>query len=400
MEFYALCEQLTKNPLNGDLKLPVMKQTPYYINKPDNILPKGLTDSILRSSDPLEYHRTLKDYTVTPIIELKELAQSFGVKNIFVKDESYRFGLNAFKGLGASFAIFKILEKDPDIETFCSATDGNHGRAVAWSAKLFGKKSKIFVPKDTTKARIQAIEKEGAVVEKVDANYDETCEWAKKKSSENGWKLVQDTASGNYEEIPAYIMAGYLTHFKELEDSLHTLPKPKIDIVFLQAGVGSWPAAAAWYYLNRYGKNKPKIVLVEPIEAAGILASFKKGERTKPEGSFQTIMAGLNCGIPSLTAWEILKHSADAAIAIEDSFTKQAIRQLYYPTNDDTRIISGESGAGGLAGFIALMTDPQFRELKEALNINAESRVLFYSTEGDTDPENFKNIIQKKTLEF
>lgn len=394
MEFYVLCAQLMKNPLNGDPKLSFMKQVPYYINKPDNILPEGLTDSILRSSHSLEYHQSLKNYTVTPLLELNELAKSLGVKSIFVKDESYRFGLNAFKGLGASFAISRILEKDPDIGTFCSATDGNHGRAVAWSAKFFGKKSKIFVPKGTTKARIQAIEKEGAVVEKVDANYDETCEFAKKKSRDNGWQLVQDTASENYEEIPAYIMAGYLTHFKELEDSLHNLPKPKVDIVFLQAGVGSWPAAAAWYYLNRYGINRPKIILVEPIEAAGILASFKKGERTKPQGNFKTIMAGLNCGIPSLTAWEILKHSADATIAIGDTFTAQAIRKLYYPTGDDKRVISGESGAGGLAGFIALMTNPRFRNLKKALNINTESRVLFYSTEGDTDPENFKNIIR------
>ncbi|MFN4762110.1 diaminopropionate ammonia-lyase [Gillisia sp. Q332] len=373
-----------------------MKHTPYYLNKPDNILPKGLTNSVFRSSDPLAYHQSLKNYTVTPLLKLNELAKYFGVKKIFVKDESYRFGLNAFKGLGASFAISKILEKDPDIETFCSATDGNHGRAVAWSAKLFGKKSRIFVPKDTTRARILAIENEGAVVEKVDADYDETCEFAKEMSRKNGWQLVQDTASAHYAEIPAYIMAGYFTHFMELEDSIHTLPKPKIDIVFLQAGVGSWPAAAAWYYLNRYGVNRPKIVLVEPIEAAGILASFKKGKRTKPEGNFKTIMAGLNCGIPSLTAWDILKDSTDAAMAIEDSFTKQAIRELYYPTGDDKRIISGESGAGGLAGFIALMTDPRFRNLKEALNITAESRVLFYSTEGDTDPENFKNIIRKK----
>ncbi len=373
-----------------------MKKAPYYINKPDNTLPEGVTNSILKSSDPLAYHQSLKKYTVTPLVELNELAKSYGVKNIFVKDESYRFGLNAFKGLGASFAISKILEKDPDIETFCSATDGNHGRAVAWSAKLFGKESSIFVPKNTTRARIQAIENEGAVVGKVDSDYDETSEFAKEMSIKNGWQLVQDTASENYEEVPAYIMAGYLTHFKELEVSLHKLPEPKVDIVFLQAGVGSWPAAAAWYYLNRYGVNRPKIILVEPIEAAGILVSFKKGERTKPYGNFQTIMAGLNCGIPSLTAWDILKNSADAAMAIEDTFTEQAIRELYYPTGDDKRIISGESGAGGLAGFTALMTDPRFRNFKEALNIKSESRVLFYSTEGDTDPENFKNIIRKK----
>lgn len=369
---------------------------PFYINKPENILPDGLTGSIFRNSDPLQFHKSIENYKPTPLVELPELANYFEVGKIYIKDESFRFGLNAFKGLGASFAIHKILEKDPSIQTFCTATDGNHGRAVAWSAKMLGKASRIFVPKDTTLARIKAIENEGGIVEKIDGNYEHTCAYAQKMSKENQWQLVQDTATEDYEEIPAYIMAGYFTHFLELEENLHTLPVPEVDIVFVQAGVGSWPASAAWYYLDRYGNKRPKIVLVEPIEAAGILASFKKGERTSPDGNYQTIMAGLNCGIPSTSAWKILKNSVDAAMAIEDNFTEKAIRKLYYPTGADKSTISGESGAGGFAGFLALLTDLRFVNLKEYLNINSDTRCLFYSTEGDTDPDNFKKIISEE----
>jgi len=372
-----------------------MKNTPYYINIPGDTIPASLTTSIFKNSDPLDFHRSLKSYFPTPLLELKNLAKETGVKNIFVKDESFRFGLKAFKGLGASYAIHKILENDPNIETFCTATDGNHGRAVAWSVKLFGKRAMVYVPKDTSKARIEAIEKEGAIVEKIDGNYEETCSVAKKMSKNNKWQLVQDAAWENYEEIPAYIMAGYFTHFQELQESIHSLPNPKVDVVFLQAGVGSWPAAAAWYYLNRYGSKRPNLVIVEPTEAAGLLASFKKGKRISPSGNYKTIMAGLNCGIPSLSAWEILKNTADAVMAIEDGFTEQAIRKLYYPIDADPKVISGESGAGGLAGFIALMTDPRFQNLKKTLNITNKSNILFFNTEGDTDPENFQKIIGK-----
>ncbi|HSI70332.1 MAG TPA: diaminopropionate ammonia-lyase [Gillisia sp.] len=372
-----------------------MEKTPYFINKPSGELPKDLTHQIFSSSDSREFHTSLLQYEPSPLVELKEAAKEFGVKSIFIKDESRRFGLKAFKGLGASFAIHKILEKNPDIGTFCTATDGNHGRAVAWSAKMLGKKAYVYVPRDTTPARIEAIKNEGASVEVVPGNYEAACARAKEMSDKNGWQLVQDTATEDYEEIPAYIMAGYFTHFTEMEDSVHSLPEPGVDLVFLQAGVGSWPAAAAWYYENRYGKNKPQLVIVEPTEAAGFLASFKKGERTSPSGTFKTMMAGLNCGIPSTTAWEILKNTASASMAIEDGFMEKAIRKLYYPAGNDRQVEAGESGAGGFAGFLALMTDDRFAELKSTLNISAETRILFYNTEGATDPENFQKIISQ-----
>lgn len=372
-----------------------MKNSPFYINNPNNNLPANLTDSVFRNSDPLNFHKSLKAYSPTPLHNLKNLAKDLKLKDLFIKDESYRFGLNAFKALGASYAVHRILEKDPSITTFCTATDGNHGRAVAWSAAMAGKQSRIFVPVDTTPARIEAIKKEGAIVEKVNGQYEEACDLAKKRSSENGWQLVQDTATKEYEEIPAYIKAGYLTHFRELEDSLHSYPEPEIDLVFLQSGVGSWPAAAAWYYQSRYGKKRPKIVIVEPAEAAGFLESIRIGKRASPGGTFKTMMAGLNCGIPSSSAWEILRTTVDCAIAVEDHFMEDAVRKLYYPVGDDPVVVSGESGAGGMAGLLAVLKDERFAEVRSSLGIDQTTRILLFNTEGATDPDNFQKIINK-----
>lgn len=364
----------------------------YFINQPQNKIANNKTTAILKNSNALSFHQSIPVYQPTPLVHLPALATQFGVANIYIKDESYRFGLNAFKGLGASYAIYELLKKQPDIKIFCTATDGNHGRAVAWSAKQAEKKAVVFVPKDTTPHRIKAIENEGAEVIKVNGNYDETCVHAATISKEKGWQLVQDTAWDGYEEIPAYIMAGYLTHFAELENSLHTATKAKIDIVFLQAGVGSWAAAAVWYYLNRYGKNRPKLVIVEPAASDGILESFKQGHRSNPKGNLQTIMAGLNCGIPSSTAWEIIKEGVDAAMAVDDDFARKAMRLLHSPKDNDAQIIAGESGVGGLAGFIATMKDENYKDLKNTLGINKNSNILFYSTEGATDPDTYKTI--------
>ncbi len=365
----------------------------YHFNQPINQLPDNATTVMLNNSMAFAYHSSLPIYQPTPLVVLPAMAKRFNVGNIFLKDESHRFGLNAFKGLGASYAIYEILQKHPDIDTFCSATDGNHGRAVAWAAKQAGKKAVIFVPKNIVPYRIAAIENEGAKVIKTNGNYDETCLLAEMTSKNEGWQLVQDTAWEGYEDIPAYIMAGYLTHFAEMENSVHSLPKPGIDIVFLQAGVGSWAAAAVWYYVTRYGSNRPKIVLVEPVESNGILQSFKQGQRTLPTGNQQTIMAGLNCGIPSSTAWEIIKDNVDAVVMIEDGFAMQTMRMLHTPADTDPQVISGESGAAGLAGFIAVMTDERYAPLKNALGINENSSILFYSTEGATDPDGYNKIV-------
>ena len=365
----------------------------YFINQPSNEIPTGSTTELLRTSRSLAYHAALPFYQSAPLVSLPHLAQSLGVGQIYVKDEAFRFGLNAFKGLGVSYAVHQLLESRPELATFCTATDGNHGRAVAWAARLANKKSQVFVPQDTTAHRIAAIEREGGTVTRVSGNYDQACAAAELASRQVGWQLVQDTAWSGYEEIPGQIMAGYLTHFQELETTLHPLPSPKVDLVFLQAGVGSWAGAAVWYYLHRYGRQRPKLVIVEPSEAAGILASFRAGRRVSPVGSYQTIMAGLNCGIPSLIGWDILQNGTDATLGIGDEYAKQAMRALFYPTGTDARVVAGESGAAGLAGLLALLTEPKLLALKAELQLSEKSAVLLFNTEGATDPDRFAQIV-------
>ena len=357
----------------------------FFVNKPNNKIVDSITINTLKNSNASDFHSSLNEYIPTPLVSLPCLAQKYSVGNIYIKDESFRLGLNAFKGLGASYAISKILENNPEIKIFCTATDGNHGRAVAWSAKVFDKKAVVFVPQGTTSQRIKAIEKEGAKVEVVDGNYDEACEHAQKMAKENGWILVQDMAWQDYEEIPALIVAGYLTLFKEIEET-------KIDVVFLQAGVGSFAGAGIYHYLQKQGVNRPKIVIVEPNEADAILTSFKNDEISTSLGNSKTIMAGLNCGTPSLGVWDLIKSGVDVSIKIDDKYAKKAMRELYTPTGSDTRIISGESGVGGFAGFIAMNEEDEFKSLKKELNINENSNILFISTEGATDIKMFNKI--------
>lgn len=368
----------------------------YHENFPKNIIDDNLTISILQKYNALKFHSSLPEYKPTPLLRLTNLSKKYNVKDIYLKDESHRFGLNAFKALGASYAIHQTLEKKATSETFCTATDGNHGRAVAWSAKKFGKKSVVFVPEDTTAIRIEAIEKEGAQVIQINGNYDEACQQAKKKAITNNWTLIQDTAWEGYTEIPALIMSGYLTMFKELEEeNLHTSIEPKIDIVFLQAGVGSMAAAGIYYYLNKYGAKRPRIIIVEPEEADGVLCSFENDEISTSKGNSSTIMSGLNCETPSLGAWDLLKSGTDYVIKINDEYAKQAVRELYFLIGSDKQIISGESGAAGLAGFLAIMNGSEFKTIKNTLEINENTSILFISTEGDTDKQVFGQIINE-----
>ena len=365
----------------------------FYLNNPDNKLRNNLTNTILLKNDSLDYHKSLEGYLPTTLYKLNNLSSRLNIEELYVKDESKRFGLNAFKALGASYAIYKQLIIDPSISTFCTATDGNHGRAVAWSANRNNKKSIIYVPKQTTSDRIKAIAGHGAEVIQLDLDYEETCKYALEMSNKMNWKLLQDASWDGYEEIPAYIMSGYLTHFIEMEDSINSINIPNIDIVFLQAGVGSWAASCIWYYLNRYKLNKPKIVLVEPENSSGILQSLLSNKRITPTGNFDTIMAGLNCGIPSKSGWNIIKNGCDAALTISDEYAKKSMRSLFYPINDDKKIISGESGAAGLGGLFKLIEEEKNEQFREHIGLNSNSRVLVFSTEGDTDKKNFNSII-------
>jgi|TARA_B110000444_G_scaffold41669_1_gene37705 diaminopropionate ammonia-lyase len=366
----------------------------FFLNNPNNTLDDNFTNKILKNSNSFFFHQSLKEYNKSSLVELSGLSKFLKISNLYIKDESTRFGLNAFKVLGASYAVNQILINDPSVSVFCTATDGNHGRALAWSAEKYNKKCVVFVPKSTSDLRIDAISKHGATVKKLDLNYENTCKYAFDISKKMNWELVQDTSWNNYELIPAYIMSGYLTHLIEMENEINKLNKPNFDIVFLQCGVGSWAASCIWYYLNRYKKNRPKIILVEPDESCGVFESFKSGKRVSPRGSLNTIMAGLNCGIPSKSAWSIIKNGCDGVIKIVDNEVMSSMRLLYNPDKKDFQIISGESGAAGLAGLIKCLNDKKANDLKKHIGLNQKSRILLFNTEGDTDRDSFIKIIK------
>jgi len=369
--------------------------------------------------DAFAFHKSLPHYHPTPLFSLPALAHQLGVGQILVKDESYRFDLNAFKVLGASSAIYRfmtgvmavessepfdILEfmKDArrapwaDKFTFCTATDGNHGRAVAWTAKRFGQKAVIYMPKGTVPARIRNIEAEGARVEIIEGTYDDAVKKIAIDAAQNGWQVISDTAYPGYLTVPGQIMAGYVTMFKEMEGKILGGESADVDIVFLQAGVGSFAAAAGWYYIARYGSSRPKLVSVEPVEAACLLESSltPDGRPTTAKGSFTTIMAGLNCGTPSIIAWPIIRDSFDLFLAVTDEYAAEAMRRYYHPPGDDPHIVSGESGAAGLAALLALVRDDGLREAREKLGLGMTSRILLVNTEGATDPEHFRHVVE------
>jgi len=331
----------------------------------------------------------------TPLIELPELAKNLGIKKLLIKDESYRFGLHAFKALGASYAMSKQINENPEIEIFCTATDGNHGKAVAWMATKLNKRAIIYMPKGTVAARIDSIKKEGADVIVIDKAYDIAVEMAKKRVSfenqQSGlkkWCLIQDTAWKGYEEIPLDIMKGYWTQIHEVTKQI--LDK-KIDLVILQSGVGSWAASIVDYIITQWEKT-PFFISVEPHSANCLFESIKRGKRISIQNNKSTNMAGLDCGSVSTLAWNILSENLAGSISISDSLCEKSMITLANPLIGDPMIVSGESGASGLAALMGLSKNDDFKEFKQNINLNKTSTVLIFNTEGATDPVNYKKV--------
>lgn len=364
-----------------------------------------------------ELHKSFPQYKVTPLHHLRDLANHFGVKNIWLKDESYRFGLNAFKVLGGSYAVGKYLAEKLNVDiselsfeklrskeikeklgdiTFVTATDGNHGRGIAWAANELGQKSVVYMPKGSSEVRLNNIKKAGAEAYITDLNYDDTVRLAKQKAEENGWVLVQDTAWDGYEKIPNWIMQGYATLIDEAMEQIVETGSSRPTHVFLQSGVGSFPASIQSYFVEKFGDNRPLTVIVEPHNANCFYKSMKMngGNPHAVKGDLQTIMAGLACGEPSKTAWNVLKDYADVFISSPDYVAARGMRILANPIGNDPRIISGESGGGIGIGIVSLLTENHtLAQIKEALQINADSEILVISTEGDTDPEHYRKIV-------
>ncbi|MGC5325077.1 diaminopropionate ammonia-lyase [Brevibacillus sp. SYSU BS000544] len=362
------------------------------------------------------FHKSFIEYQVTPLHSLKALSRKLNVQNIWIKDESYRFGLNAFKVLGGSYAVGKYLAKKLGIDiselsfeilksremkerlgsiTFVTATDGNHGRGIAWAANQLGQKSVVFMPKGSSEIRLNNIKNEGAKASITELNYDDTVRLAKQYADENNGVFIQDSSWVGYEEIPTWIMQGYCTLIDETFEQINLEGDEWPTHVFLQAGVGSFAASVLGYFVTRFGKNRPITIIVEPNEAACIYKSvaINDGKPHAVTGFMPTIMAGLACGEPSTVAWGLLRDYADMYISCPDYVSAKAMRMLGNPLPGDPRVISGESGAVGL-GVLSLIREEQaLHPIASQLQINKDSRILLISTEGDTDPEGYRNIV-------
>lgn len=367
------------------------------------------------STDSLRFHRRLPDYKPTPLVSTPKIARQLGVAKAWVKLESQRFGLPAFKVLGASWAVYRVLQEklgpfDPwdsfsDLVeqvmekvgasplSLTAATDGNHGRAVARMAHLFGFGATIFVPAGTARARIEAIEGEGATVNVVDGTYDDAVASAATLASESDTCfLIADTDPEGEDPVPSWVIEGYATIFAELEEQLAREQEEGPDVVVVQIGVGALAHAAVAHFRRAYAKPS-KIVGVEPLTAACMLASIEAGRPVMVEGPHNSIMAGLNCGFPSLTAWPAVSGGFDSFVAIADSYVPGALRVLA-----DEGIEAGETGAAGVAGMLALVEDdgdPQVDEARAWIDLGPDSRVLFICTEGVTDPESYRMLLEQ-----
>lgn len=363
-----------------------------------------------------KFHRQIPGFKMTPLRSLSNLAQMMDVGGLWVKDESVRLELSSFKVLGGSFAVYRFMQEKlnlPDSEisyefltskeakdklgeiTFASATDGNHGRGIAWAASKLGHKCVIYVHSETSLPRINAIKNNGATVKVIEGTYDDAVKQIVVDANKNGWEVVSDTSWDGYTTVPVWIMQGYTTMMAEIQEQFSSQGITKPTHVFVQAGVGALAAAVIGYYHSLFGPDAPKCIVVEPENADCLYHSAKQndGQPHNIGGNLDTIMAGLACGEPSPIAWEVLKECADAFITCPDYLAAKGMRIYATPLAGDPMVVSGESGAVTLGALVAVMKGKGTEELRDYLNITEDSQVLFINTEGNTDPVHFRQII-------
>jgi diaminopropionate ammonia-lyase len=366
-----------------------------------------------------KFHRRFPQYKPTPLVPLSHLSRSWGVSRVWVKDESKRFGLKAFKVLGAAYALATLMAEQFGIEpeelfsghltslpvkkgglppTFVTATDGNHGRAVAWAAQRLGTRAVVYMPKGSSRARYDAIRSHGAETTIIDGNYDDAVHLAAEQAQkQEAYVLIQDTALPGYQDVPARIMQGYLTI---VDESLEQLEGERPTHLFVQCGVGSLAASQQAYLVERFGRKRPLFVVVEAEQAACYFKSIVEGlgRPQKIEGDLQTLMAGLACGEPNALAWEILSRYGDIFVACKDSVAVKGMRLLGNPLPGDEDIVSGESGAVTTGLLATILAQPLNEELRDAFRMDERTKVLLISTEGDTDPATYRKIMMEKNF--
>ncbi|MEF3090792.1 diaminopropionate ammonia-lyase [Enterobacter sp. 10-1] len=356
------------------------------------------------------FHQKITGYKPTPLYALNDLAALFGLGRILVKDESQRFGLNAFKMLGGAWAIAQLLCEKYRLDinefsfdtfrpgmtekmTFATTTDGNHGRGVAWAAQQLGQNAVIYMPKGSAQERVDAIRRLGAECIVTEMNYDDTVRFTLQTAQQNGWEVVQDTAWEGYTRIPTWIMQGYATLADEAVEQISSMGIARPTHVFLQAGVGAMAGGVLGYLVDAYGANNLHSVIIEPELADCLYRSGVKGQIVNVGGEMATIMAGLACGEPNPLGWEILRNCATQFISCQDAVAALGMRVLGNPTGDDPRVISGESGAVGLGVLAAVHFHPQREALMHKLRLDSDSIVLVISTEGDTDVKHYREVV-------
>ena len=326
------------------------------------------------------------NYKRTPLIKLNKLSKLLKLNNIFYKDESKRFGLKSFKALGGAYAVEKISKGKKNI-VISSATAGNHGTSVAWGAQRLGLKCKIFISQYVSEIREREIKKLGAEVIRVKGNYENSLKECYRQTKANKWQIIQDVSNKNYKYIPKLTMAGYSIMINEISNQTNKY----ITHVFLQAGVGGM-AAGIVAGIAKYFKRIPKIIIVEPDNAACVLKSVKKGKMTKIRIKKESIMGGMSCNEISLVPWQILKNTSNCCMSIKDTNVSKTIALLHEKKLSKRKIIGGECSAPGIISLISVCND---EKLKQNLNINEKSNILLIGCEGDVDTHLYKKLLKK-----
>jgi len=350
-------------------------------------------------------------YQASPLLFLPGLASRAGVGSLAYQDESGRFGLRSFKALGGAYAVYRHLAREVAARTgehgvtsaalaagahrdlistltVCCATDGNHGRSVAWGARTFGCNCVIYVHETVSAQREAAIAAYGATVVRNPGNYDEAVHRAARDAEANGWTVVSDTSYEGYTDIPRDVMHGYTVM---ADEALRAHAKRSVPThIFVQGGVGGVAAAVCARFWWEYGAQRPRFVVVEPARAACLYESAVAGGRVTLEGDIETVMAGLSCGEPSLLAWDVLDPGTDDFMTVPDEAATDVMRLLAGGVAGDPPLVCGESAGAGLAGMLAALADAP---LAAALGLGPDSRVLVFGTEGDTDPELYASIV-------
>ena len=388
-------------------------------------------------------------YRATPLRAADRLAGRLGVEAVWVKDESGRFGLGSFKALGGGYGVRSVVGGGGDLRgavgadasagagrgregsgpagiTVTCASDGNHGRAVAWGARMFGCDAVVYLPAHVTEARAEAIRSLGARVVRVDGEYDDAVARADRDARERGWTVISDTSYEGYMEIPRVVMVGYTIMVEEVLSILRawqSMTGPSVPThldsagergrgrrgvggagkrrevarpglppthVFIQGGVGGLAAAVIGHLWARLGPDRPVAVIVEPVEADGLLRSARAGKPAASRGSLHTVMAGLSCRAISPLAWEVVGAGAHAFMTVADEGVPGVMREAAQGELGEP-FEGGESGVAGLLGLIEVARDG---ERRRAIGLDERSRVLVFNTEGATDPGRYARIVR------